>query len=54
MVCLRNALLATAAAVAYAAPAAKTPKSVPIAIGGKEASISEEFIAQMKPDYDGT
>ena len=36
------------------APAdASAPPSVPVAIGGKEASISKEFIKLMKPEYDG-
>lgn len=62
MVSIRNCLLS--AAVAYALPAvdcapattsgAAAPTAVPVAIGGKEASISIDFIALMLPEYDGT
>lgn len=63
MVAFRSCFLAGVAALAYAFPAVDcapspqaptdAPPSVPIAIGGKEADISIEFIALMLPEYDG-
>jgi len=57
MVSLRNSLfVAVAAATVLPANCAPTdaaaPPPVPIALGGKEASISQEFIELMKPEYD--
>ncbi|KAK5170457.1 uncharacterized protein LTR77_005045 [Saxophila tyrrhenica] len=55
MVCLRTCVLAAgviALNAVNAAPYERALPPVPIAIGGKEASISEEFIELMKPDYD--
>ena len=59
MVCFRNYLIAAAAAISSitrvtcAPTVPKPPPSVPIAVGGKEAAISIEFIALMLPEYDG-
>lgn len=62
MVALSTYLVAAFAAAAHCLPIlAKAPRqappdappSVPIAVGGKEADISIEFIALMLPEYDG-
>ena len=62
MVCLRQHLSAALlAALGLAQIVASAPTSssnasapVPIALGGKEADISEDFIRLMLPEYDGT
>lgn len=59
MTSLRSGLLAAIAVLAsslpatLSAPTARAPASVPIAIGGKEADISIDFISLMLPEYDG-